>query len=126
MRRNLISISCIVEQMYKISFKINEAFIFYKGIQVCSVIHKNNLYKLRPTKGNFALGTEMFRTTETRNKRQNVSSNAYLWHLRLSHRNLNRIGRLVKCGFLSQLEYNSLLHCESGFERKTTKRSLIY
>ena len=65
MKRNLISISCILEQMYKISFEINEAFIFYKGIQICSDIHENNLYKLRPTQANFFLNIEMFRTVET-------------------------------------------------------------
>ena len=46
MRRNLIYILCILEQIHKISFKINEAFIFYKGNQICSVILVNNLYKL--------------------------------------------------------------------------------
>ena len=68
-KRNLISISCILERMYIISFEINEAFIFYKGIQVCSAIHENNLYKLRLTKANFVLNTKMFKTAETQNKR---------------------------------------------------------
>ena len=83
MKRNLISISCILEQMYRISFEINEAFIFYKGIQVFYVIHENNLYKLRPTRANFFLNTEIFKIAKTQNKSQKVSSNAYLWHLRL-------------------------------------------
>ena len=55
----------------------------------------------------------MFRTTETHNKRQKVSSNAYLWHLRLGHINLNRIGRLIKSELPNQLEDNSLSPCES-------------
>ena len=87
--------------MYRISFEINESFIFYKGIVVCSAILEDNLYKLRLTRANFVLNTEIFRTTETHNKRQKVSSNSYLWHLRLGHINLNRIGRLVKSGLLS-------------------------
>ena len=123
MKRNLISISCILEQMYRISFEINEAFVFYKGILVCSAILEDNLYKLRPTRANFVLNTEIFRTAETQNKRQKVSSNAYLWHLRLGHINLNRIGRLVKSGLLSPLEDNSLPPCESCLEGKMTKRS---
>ena len=90
--------------MYKISFEVNEPFVFRKAIQICSAILENNLYKLRPTKAKFVLNTEMFRTTETQNKRQKVSSNAYLWHLRLGHINLNRIERLVKNGHLNQLE----------------------
>ena len=112
----LISISCILEQMYRVYFEINEAFVFYKGILVCFVILEDNLYKLRPTRVNFVLNTEIFR-------RAKVSSNAYLWHLRLGHINLNRIGRLVKTGLLSRLEDNSLPHCESCLEGKMTKRS---
>ncbi|KAL0546565.1 hypothetical protein IC582_016476 [Cucumis melo] len=123
MKRNLISISCMLEHMYRISFEINEAFIFRKGIHICSAILENNLYKLRPTRANFVLNTEIFRTTETHNKRQKVSSNAFLWHLRLGHINLNRIGRLVKNGLLSQLEDNSLPPCDSYLEGKMTKRS---
>ncbi|KAL0559430.1 hypothetical protein IC582_004040 [Cucumis melo] len=123
MKRSLISISCMLEHMYRISFEINEAFIFRKSIHVCSAILENNLYKLRPTWANFVLNTEMFRTAKTQNKRQKVSSNAFLWHLRLDHINLNRIGRLVKNGLLSQLEDNSLPPCDSCLEGKMTKRS---
>ena len=54
MKRNLISISCILEHMYKISFEINEAFNFYKGIKVCSATFENSLYKLRPTRANLS------------------------------------------------------------------------
>ena len=46
MKRNLISISCILEQEYRISFEITEAFIFFKDIQVCFTILENDLYKL--------------------------------------------------------------------------------
>ena len=65
----------------------------------------------------------MFRTAETQNKRQNVSSNTFLWHLRLGHINLNRIRRLVKSRLLSQLEDNSLPPCDSCLRGKMTKRS---
>ena len=109
--------------MYRISFEINEAFIFRKGIHVCSAILEDNLYKLRPTQANIVLNIEMFRTSETQNKTQKVSSNAFLWHLRLGHINLNRIRRLVKNGLLSQLEDNSLPPCDSCLEGKMTKRS---
>ncbi|KAL0533177.1 hypothetical protein IC582_030392 [Cucumis melo] len=122
MKRNLLYISCLLEHMYKISFNINEAFILRKCIHICSAILENNLYKLRPTRENFVLNTEMFRTIETQNKRQKVSSNTFLWHLRLGHINLNRIGRLVKSGLLSQLEDNSLPPCDSCLEGKITKR----
>ena len=56
MKRNLISISCILEHMYE-SSEINEAFIFSKYIQICSSILENNLYKLRLTKAKFVFNT---------------------------------------------------------------------
>ncbi|KAA0035526.1 gag/pol protein [Cucumis melo var. makuwa] len=62
-------------------------------------------------------------TAETQNKRQKVSSNAFLRHLRLGHINLNKIGRLVKSGLLNQLKDNSLPPCDSCLEGKMTKRS---
>ena len=67
MKRNLISISCILEHMYEVLFEIHEAFIFSKSIQICSAILENNLYKLRPSRANFVFSTEMFRTAETHN-----------------------------------------------------------
>ena len=65
----------------------------------------------------------MFKTADTQNKRQKVSSNTYLWHLRLGHINLNMIVRLVKSGLLNQLEDNSLPPYKSFLEGKMTKRS---
>ena len=62
---------------------------------------KNNLFVLKPTKEKVILNVEMFKTVETQNKRQKVSSNTYLWHLRLGHNNLNKIERLVKSGLLN-------------------------
>ena len=57
MKRNLISISCILEHMYKIPFDINEALIFDIGIQICFAILENNLYTLRLTRANFFITT---------------------------------------------------------------------
>ena len=106
-KKKLISISCILEQMYRLYFEINEAFIFYKDTLVCFAMLEDNLYKLKPTKENFALNIKIFRTVEIHNKRQKVSSNAYFWNLKLGHVNLNRIERLVKSGLLRHLEDNS-------------------
>ena len=78
---------------------------------------------LKPSEKKAILNTEMFKTAETQNKRQKISPNTYLWHLRLGHINLNRIGRLVKRGLLNELEDNSLPPCESCLEGKMTKQS---
>ena len=77
---------------------------------------------LKPSETKAILNTEMFKTAETQTKRQKISPNIYLWHLRLGHINLNRIGRLVKRELLNELEDNSLPQCESCLEGKMTKR----
>ena len=48
--------------------------------------------------------------------------NTYLWHLRLSHINLDRLNRLVKDGPLRNLNVGTLLVFESCLEGKMTKR----
>ena len=49
MKRNLISISCLLEQLYKVSFEINEVFICKRDIHICSAKLENNLYMLKPS-----------------------------------------------------------------------------
>ncbi|KAL0553858.1 hypothetical protein IC582_007762 [Cucumis melo] len=123
-KRNLVSVSCLIEHMYSINFSMNEAFIYKNGVHICSAKLENNLYVLRPNEAKAVLNHEMFRTANTQNKRQRISpnNNTYLWHLRLGHINLDRIGRLVKNGLLNKLKDVSLPPCESCLEGKMTKR----
>lgn len=74
------------------------------------------MYVLRPNKAKAILNHEMFKTANTQN-------NTYLWHSRLGHINLDRIGRLVKNGLLNELEDDSLPPCESCLEEKLTKET---
>ena len=48
-KRNLISISCLLEQLYKVCFEINEVFICKIGIHICSAKLENNLCMLKPS-----------------------------------------------------------------------------
>ena len=124
-KRNLVSISYLIEQLYSVIFSINEAFILKNGVRIWSGKLENNLYVLRPIEAKTLLNHEMFKTTNTQTKRQRISpsnNNTYLWHLRLSHINLDRIERLVKNELLNELEDNSLPPCESCLEGKMTKR----
>ena len=50
------------------------------------------------------------------------TSDAYLWHLSLSHINSNRIQRLIKDGLLEPLDFNGFPVCESCLEGKMTTR----
>ncbi|KAL4033283.1 hypothetical protein IC575_006370 [Cucumis melo] len=124
LKRNLISVKCLLEQSYSLTFNVNKVFIYKNGVEICSAKLENNLYVLRSLTSKALLNTEMFKTAITQNKRLKISpkENAHLWHLRLRHINLNRIERLVKNGLLSELEENSLPLCESCLEGKMTKR----
>ena len=51
-----------------------------------------------------------------------VSNETYLWHLRLSHINPNRIQGLVKSEILSSSIFEHIPVCESCLEGKMTKR----
>ena len=66
----MISISCLLEHLYKVYFDIHEAFISKRDIHIYSANLENNLYKLKPTKAKAILNTKMFKTAEMPNKRQ--------------------------------------------------------
>ena len=99
-RRNLISVSMLHEQLFSISFINNEIVISRNGLDICHAKPENGLYVLRLTERSLN-NSELFKVEHPKsNKRQKVShiDNTYLWHLRLSHINLDRINRLVKDG----------------------------
>ena len=124
LKRNLISIKCLLEQTYSLTFNVNKVFIYKNGVEVCSAKLEDNLYVLSSLTSKALLSTEMFKTAVTQNKRLKISpkENAHLWHLRLGHINLNRIEKLVKNGLLSELEEHSLPVCASCLEGKMTKK----
>ena len=51
-----------------------------------------------------------------------LTSDAYLWYLRLGYINSNRIQRLIKDGLLETMDFDEFLVCESCLEGKMTKR----
>lgn len=119
LRRNLISVSSLVNKSYSITFG-TEVVIKRNGAFICSSKVINGLYLLTPT-------MHEIHDTEINNrpslKRKSPSSNpTKLWHLRLGHINLNRIDRLVKDGILPSLVVKPMPVCESCLEGKMTKR----
>ena len=123
-RRNLIYVSMLHEQLFSIYFINNEIFISRNGLDICHAKPGNGMYVLRPNERSLN-NSELFKVEHPRsNKRQKVShsDNAYLWHLRLGHINLDRINRLVKDGPLRKLNVSTLPVCESCLEGKMTKR----
>src|SRR5215813_10603297 len=122
-RRNLISISKLLDDGYSISFNNNLVIISRNGLTISIGNSENNLYVLRPLTHSTLLNTEMFKVEKPKTKRQKISQDdTYLWHLRLGHISLDRIDRLIKDGALSQLKLGTLPVCKSCLEGKMTKR----
>ena len=78
----------------------------------------DNLYILEP------ISHLQINSHESNHKRKEPSSvnQTQLWHLRLGHINLDRIRRLVTCGYLNPFDVNALLVYESCLEGKMTMR----
>ena len=84
---------------------------------------ENWLYPLRPNNQTL-LNIEMIKVEQPKYKKQKIShdNDTYLWHLRLSHINLDRINRLVKDGPLRKLNVGTLPVYESCLKGKMIKR----
>ena len=115
-KRNLISVACLINDGYTVSFNKSVAIQKNKSFIVRGTL-VNNLYVIKP-KMRSLLNTEVVR----KNAKASHSNEAYLWHLRLGHINQERIGRLVKDGLLNSLQEIQLPQCESCLEGKMTKR----
>ena len=123
-KRNLISVSKLLEFNYSVSFYNKFVIIYRNGLNICLGMQENDLYVLRLLIPKPLLNTEMFKVEKPKTKRQKISQNddTYLWHLRLGHINLDRLNRLVKSGHLNELKIGTLPVCESCLEGKITKR----
>src|SRR5215813_7771683 len=122
-RRNLISVSKLLDDGYSISFNNNLVIISRNRLTIYTGNSENNLYVLRPLTHSTLLNTEMFKVEKPKTKRQRISQDdTYLWHLRLGHISLDQIDRLIKDGVLSQLKLGTLPVYKSCLEGKMTKR----
>ena len=101
-RRNLISVTKLMECGFSVSFNNKSVIISRNGLNICTGNSEYNLYVLRPLMHESLLNTEMFKIERSKTKRQKIShDDTYLWHLRLGHINLDRIDRLIKNGVLN-------------------------
>ena len=89
---------------------------------ICSGNIVDGIYILTPDKHEL-YNSELDANSHVKSlKRQFPSTNdAYLWHLRLSHINSNRIQRLIKDGLLGPMDFGGFPVCESCLEGKMTK-----
>ena len=122
LRRNLISVSSLVNKSYSITF----------GTEIVLKRYDTFIYSDKVINGFYLLTPTMYEIHDTEIinrpslKRKSTSSNpTKLWHLRLGHINLNMIDRLVKDGILPSLVVEPMPICESRMEGIMTKRSFF-
>ena len=109
--RNIISISCLVEQGFEITInKSKGCSIYLDGIFYCSGMNINGIYVLDVTK-------ELYNVNTKRPKSDNLRP-LYLWHCRFSH--INRHACLSK-GCLGSFDLESYETCEPCLYGKMTK-----
>ena len=112
--KNIISISCLVEQGFKISIsKSKGCSIYLDGMFYCSGMNINGIYVLDNQK-------EIHNVNTKRLKINNLKP-SYLWHYRLGHINETRMSKLHKQDSLGSFDYESYETCESCLLDKMTK-----
>ena len=67
-RRNLISVSKLLDDGYSVSFNSNLVIIGINGLTICTRNLENNLYVLRPLKHRSLLNAEMFKVEKPKTK----------------------------------------------------------
>src|SRR5215813_3509012 len=68
-RRNLISVSKLLDDGYSISFNNNLVIISRNGLTICTGNSENNLYVLRPLTHSTLLNTKIFKVEKPKTKR---------------------------------------------------------
>ena len=108
--RNLISVSCLAQEGYVISFHKDHCNIFYENNKVADYFLINDLYQLHIDVSVFNIEQNV---NAIRIKRPRDSLNdRYLWHLRLGHISKDRVNKLKKFELLSSLTFESYPICE--------------
>jgi hypothetical protein len=72
-KRNLISVSKLLEQFISVSFEIDSISIYKNGMNICSGYVDNGLYFVKPISNNL-LQTKMFKVVEPIPKRRKISN----------------------------------------------------
>ena len=116
-RRNLISTTYLGKHGYCVILKDN-VVIKNGKIFICFGNIVDGLYILTSDKHEL-YNSELDNDSHVKSLKRKFpsTSNAYLWHLRLGHINLNRIQRLIKDGLLEPMDFD-----ESCLEGKMTKQ----
>ena len=121
-RRNLISATYLGKHGYYVILKDN-VVVKKDKVFICSNNIVDDLYILTPDKHelyNFELDNSSY--VKSLKRKFPSTNDVYLWHLYLTHINLNIIQRLIKDGLLEPSDFDGFPVCESCLEGKMTKR----
>ena len=88
-KRNLVYVSCLVE--HGLTLQFNSSVSISKSFFICFDDLMNNLYFLSPLSYDINVIEIVENEHNHLAKKRKVSNETYLWHLRLSHINPNRI-----------------------------------
>ena len=121
-RRNLTSATYLGKHGYCVILKDN-VVIKNGKMFICSGNIVDGLYILIPDKHEL-YNSELDNDSHVKSLKRKFpsTSDAYLWHLHLSHINSNRIQRLIKDGLLEPMDFDEFPVCEYCLEGKMTKR----
>ena len=116
--KNIISISCLVEQGFEIFInKSKGCSIYLNDMLYCLGKIVNRIYNLDNKKEIHNVNTKRLKT--------NNLKPSYLWHCRLGHINETRMSKLHKEGSLGSFDYESYETCESCLLGKMTKSPFL-
>ena len=123
--RNLISVSCLAQDDYEISFNKDHCIIYFENKMVAYGHLINSLYLLHvDTNETVNLSKQTVSTVGSKKSRDKVSLK-YIWHLRLDHIGEERINRLMKDDLLESFSDESIPVYESFLQGKMTKLLFI-
>ncbi|MCE8502524.1 DDE-type integrase/transposase/recombinase, partial [Latilactobacillus sakei] len=116
-RRNLISVSKLLESGYSVNFSKNVTISH--GNKIVATTHKDNeLFILSPT---FETNLNEHDSSNSNKRKRDPDNSTLLWHYRLGHVGIQRITRLVKDGPLDFLKVEDLPTCEPCIKGKMAR-----
>ena len=111
--KNLISVAVLHSDGFEFSIKNGSFSVFKNDIFYATAQMSNGIFILD-------LKSELYNINNKRQKLNNLSE-AYLWHCRLGHIGVNRMKKLHKDGLLKDMNYESIVACESCLMGKMTR-----
>jgi hypothetical protein len=102
---------------YSVKFHKFSVEIFLNNFLICRGHLNNDLYVLKPT------NSSLYHIESNKCIKLSLTNETFLWNLRLSHIDLNKIQKLIKESLLGDLKVEPFQVCKSCLDGKMTKRA---